>query len=311
MILIIVGIVIFKSAGIMMDNKRGFKYLLKRDIISLTGLSIFTIFIWSIGLMVYNGSITAVNNPRFLCAVIVGVLLLDLSVLIIINKNTNTNYYKQINAVMEAQLIKQLDYYERLEEISKETRGMKHDMINHIVCMKGLLESGEIDQLRSYVDSIINSIKTNTKVIKTGNVIVDAILNEKYSIAIGRKINIDIDVILPKDIKIHMVDLCSIISNAIDNAIEASEKIPEIEKRWIEIIGTYNKGYFVFYVINGTLEYINIKNNTIVTTKRDKEKHGYGLWNIKNSVNKYNGDLNLEYKENKFKLEVIINTSYA
>ena len=121
----------------------------------------------------------------------------------------------------------------------------------------------------------------------------------------------DIDVVLPKDMNIQMIDLCTIIANGIDNAIEACEKIPLAENRKIEIAGIYNKGYFIFDITNKTLGHVEVKNNTVKTTKEDGGKHGYGLWNIKNSVDKYKGELNLVYKENRFKFEVIINTSYV
>lgn len=108
-----------------------------------------------------------------------------------------------------------------------------------------------------------------------------------------------------------MIDLCMILSNGIDNAIEACEKIPFANNREIKVVGRYNQGYFILDITNQTLDHVVVKNNTVKTTKTDRTKHGYALWNIRNSVDKYKGDLNLSYKENKFKLEVIINTAYA
>ena len=311
MILIIVGIIVLQGAGIIYNNKRGFEALPRREVFVLSGLSIATIFIWGIGLLIYDGGIQAKHNPKFLCALIAGVLLLDLGILVIIDKNIHTRSYKQVNDLMEKQLIKQVSYYARLEEITKDTRAVQHDMANHMICMKGLLESGEISELHDYIDSVEENIKINTNIIRTGNVIVDAIINEKYRVATEKSINIDIDVALPKDINIQMVDLCTIISNGIDNAIEACEKIPLVENREIQIAGKYTQGYFIFNCINKTVGHVEVENNTVKTTKWDGKGHGFGLWNIKNSVDKYKGELKLSYREHKFRLEIIINTSYV
>lgn len=311
LILIVVGVIIFKSIGGLFNNKREFEALPRRDVFVLSGLSMLSLVIFGGGLMIYDGAMIAKHNPQFLFVLVVGIVLLDLSVLAIIDKSIHTRYYKQVKDLTEKQLTKQINYYARLEEVTKETQALKHDMTNHMICIKGLLASGETSELHAYLESIISKIKTNTEMIKTGNAIVDAIINDKYSIAVEKNIDIDIDLGLPKEIPLDMIDLCTIISNGIDNAIEACEKIPEVENRKIKIVGKYNKGYFIFDITNKTLGDVEVKNNTVKSTKKDGKNHGYGLWNIRNSVDKYKGEFNISHKENVFSLKTIINTSYA
>lgn len=308
LILVVVGIIIFKSIGVLSNKKREFEDLPRRDIFVLSGLSLLSIAIFGGGILIYDGAMIATHNPKFLFILVVGIFVLDLSLLVIVDKNIHTRYYKKVKDLTEKQLTTQINYYAKLEKVTKETQALKHDMTNHMICMKGLLELGEINELREYIQSIENRIKVNTKVVRTGNTIVDAILNEKYSIARDKEVNIEIDVVLPSDIRIDMMDLCTIISNGIDNAIEACEKIALIEKREIQIVGRYTQGYFIFDITNKTSGHVEVVNNTVKTIKKDSENHGYGLRNIKNSVDKYKGKLNLSHKENAFKLEILINT---
>ena len=310
-ILIAVGVIIFKSIGILLNNKREFEALPRGDVFILSGLSMLSLIIFGVGILIYDGVMIATHNPKFIFALVVGILLLDLGVLVIIDKSIHTRYYKQAKDLTEKQLVNQINYYARLEEVTKETQALKHDMTNHMICIKGLLASGETSELHAYLESIINKIKTNTEMIKTGNAIVDAIINDKYSIAVEKNIDIDIDLGLPKDIPLDMIDLCTIISNGIDNAIEACEKIPEVENRRIKVVGKCSQGYFIFSISNKTLGNVEVKNNTVKSTKKDGKNHGYGLWNIRNSVDKYKGEFNISHKENVFSLKTIINTSWA
>lgn len=311
MILVLVFIIILKGKRLFKGNKQAYELMRKREVIILSLPAVFSISIACMGIFIYAGSIQVAHNKIFLCIVMAGAVLLDLSLIVIINHSMRIDYYKKLNQVIEAQLNKQLAYYERLEEVNSETRAIKHDVRNHMLVINDLLKNGEIDELKRYVADMTQSVIINTKFIQTGNPIADAILNEKYRIACDNKIDMHVDFKLSKEMSIDAIDLCTILSNSIDNAIEACSKIEREQDRELEIIGRMNHGYLIIQVSNKTEEEILIINNTIKTSKKDKKQHGYGLANIKSSVAKYKGAFNLSFKEHYFTLEVIINTSHV
>ncbi len=309
MILILVFIIIIKNQSFLRKHKQIYEEIPKRTIVALSTLALFSIGIFAMGMLIYSGKMHAAYNRIFLCIIMIGAIILDLSLLVIINHSTQVGYYKKLNLVIEQQLNNQLNYYERLEEVNQETRALKHDMRNHMLVINNLLKNGEMEELKSYVRDITQSVSVNERIIQTGNPIVDAILNEKYRNACDNQISIDVDLKLGKDIGIHAIDICAILSNSVDNAIEASRKIEEKDKREIKIIGRINQGYLIIQVINRVNEEVMIKNNAIKTSKQDKRHHGHGISNIRNSVAKYKGEFNLSLKEQYFMLEVVINTS--
>lgn len=104
---------------------------------------------------------------------------------------------------------------------------------------------------------------------------------------------------------IEMTDVCSIFSNILDNAIEACNKINNDEK-YIKIRGTVVKSYYVIRCENSKINKVKIKNNKIITSKKDKFIHGIGLKSVKSSLKKYDGELEIEDFEGEFLLQIYI-----
>lgn len=230
--------------------------------------------------------------------------------LIAINESILKEYYQKVNLIMREQMKKQLAYYKRLEEVNKETRAIKHDMHNHLLAMEGLLEDNKQNDLKLYISNIRDTIKNTKKIFHTGNSIVDAIINEKYVIALEHHISMIIQLSIPHTISINVVDLCTIVANSIDNAIEACLKVEECEKRRIEIIGQYRGGYLLYQITNSIKdESVKIKDNQVKTIKKDKLNHGFGLENIRKSIEQYDGEFNISSRNYEFLLDVSINCS--
>ena len=135
----------------------------------------------------------------------------------------------------------------------------------------------------------------------TGNALLDIILYEKSKDCIKNNIDFNVGIDFSKCEFIDMIDISSIFSNLIDNAIEACNKIDDnnIEK-YITIKGTFIKSYYVVRCENSKTNKVIIKNNKILTSKKDKFLHGIGLDSIKSSIKKYNGELKIKNSEFKF-----------
>lgn len=135
--------------------------------------------------------------------------------------------------------------------------------------------------------------------------ILDIVLNEKQVDCNENNINLFCDINFSKCNFIEMIDVCSIFSNILDNAIEACNKIKNDEK-YIKIRGTFVKSYYVIRCENSKVNKIKIKNNRIISSKKDKFIHGIGLKSVKSSLKKYDGELEIEDFEDKFLVQIYI-----
>lgn len=125
--------------------------------------------------------------------------------------------------------------YKEVENIYKQMRGWKHDYHNHIQLMKAYLALEKYSEMDKYLDDFANDLTSIDTIIRTGNVMVDSILNSKLSMAISQDININAKGMVPKTLNIADIDLCVIIGNLMDNAIEATIKLENPEDRFIRV----------------------------------------------------------------------------
>ena len=124
-------------------------------------------------------------------------------------------------------------HYAEVENMYKQIRGWRHDYRNHIQTLKVYAASGNMDAIKAYLDELDTDLATVDTVIKTGNAMADAILNSKISLAHSKDVPVHADAHIPLALTTPDIDLCVIIGNLFDNAIEASLKLPPDRKRSI------------------------------------------------------------------------------
>ena len=134
---------------------------------------------------------------------------------------------KQIGAY-QRELIE--THYAEVENMYRQIRGWRHDYRNHIQVMKAYAAAGDMEAISKYLDALDTDLATVDTVIKTGNAMADAILNSKISLAKSRGIPVRADAHIPLALKTSELDLCVIIGNLFDNAIEASMELPEDQR---------------------------------------------------------------------------------
>lgn len=195
----------------------------------------------------------------------------------------------------------QYNYYLNMQHSQQKIRNLYHDMKNHMICIEKIY--GEND----YIKSINKQLNEFTYIYNTNNIILDIILNDKRNICENKKIELIADINFKECNFIDITDVCSIFSNIIDNAIEACDKIEnnKIEKK-IRLKGTNVNRLYVLKCENTKLNKINKKNELFMTDKKDKFLHGVGIKSIKASVEKYNGNLELNDLGNKFLVNICI-----
>lgn len=214
-------------------------------------------------------------------------------------------FSKQIDkriAAYQRELIE--THYREVENMYRQIRGWRHDYRNHIQMMKVLAASGDMDALKVYLDELDTDLNTVDTVVKTGNPMADAILNSKISLARSRNIPTQVDAHIPVKLKMSELDLCCIIGNLFDNAMEASMALPE-EKRMIR----------VYMDMKGTQLYISFTNFTAAKKlskvgkgfKTSKgEGHGFGLVRMDDIVSRYDGYLSRNSEDGAFTTEILI-----
>ena len=214
-------------------------------------------------------------------------------------------FSKQIDkriAAYQRELIE--THYREVENMYRQIRGWRHDYRNHIQMMKVLAANGDMDALKAYLDELDTDLNTVDTVVKTGNPMADAILNSKISLARSRNIPTQVDAHIPVKLKMSELDLCCIIGNLFDNAMEASMALPE-EKRLIR----------VYMDMKGTQLYISFTNFTAAKKlskvgrgfKTSKgEGHGFGLVRIDDIVSRYDGYLSRNSEDGAFTTEILI-----
>ena len=191
------------------------------------------------------------------------------------------------------------NYYLNIKESQEKVRRIYHDINNHMTNIKIIQNKNE--QVDIYLDSIHKEISDFKNVFNTGNVILDIILSEKSRLCKSKNIYFLCNIDFSKCDFIDMIDVSSVFSNLLDNAIEACEKIEDdADEKYISIKGTIVKSYYIIKCENSKINKVIIKNNKIISGKKDKYFHGIGIESIKSSLKKYDGELEIENEENKF-----------
>lgn len=214
---------------------------------------------------------------------------------------------KRRSDIYKKELELHTEYIKEKEHIMAEFNKNKHDLKNNLLYMMELLNNKEYEKLEKYISDIaeLTSI-TKTRISSTDNSILDSFVDYKHDVATEKGIEFRVKMDVPYDMPFDDSDLCVILGNALDNAIEANED-KNIEKPYIDLKMRYREGNLVIIIENSfDGKYIKNKEGTFVTTKRDKNNHGIGLGSIQNSIQKYNGQLNIETEETVFKISIIM-----
>ncbi len=211
------------------------------------------------------------------------------------------------NMIIQQQFNSQCNHSKNIEGFYKEIRSVMHDMNNHLSCLKNLAINNNMEEIKKYIDNIAETISKLDFKIKTGNSISDAVINEKYNIAKAEGIEFTCDFMIPKETLVEPVDLCVILSNALDNSIEACNRIKDSNINKKILIKSYIRDiYLIIEISNTAVDKIQYVQNKVITRKLDKLNHGIGISNIEATVKKYNGIVDIIEEKNKFILNFML-----
>lgn len=205
-------------------------------------------------------------------------------------------------------LKKENQYYEsqlkNMEQSTAAWKKLRHDLKNHFIVLKGMLDLGEEEEAKTYLDDFIQNEFGNKQEVQSGNTAIDSILNYKMLEAEQHSVMLDLDVQIPEQLAVSSQAMSVILGNAIDNAIEAAK---ETEERRVSAILQYTKGRLLIQIRNPYSGELHLgTSGEYLTKKAEKENHGFGLKSIKDVVEKSGGVMNIEAKEGRFILTILL-----
>ena len=269
--------------------------------------------------------ITIENDmPKLLCdrypilsIIVPAILILSLlSILYVVKTFQNMivlNREKNSRIILEKQIGSMQEHMEEMEHIYSGIRSMKHDMKNTLAVIMQLAGKEE-EELQTYLAELNQNFDRLEFQFKTGNTVVDTLLNMKYHEVIRMIPDIRIDaerLLFSENMNIQSYDVGVIIGNALDNAIEACKKLKS-EKQEAETfirISTFKKGKMIFIEVENSFNGKVVKKKQSefpVTDKTDKREHGIGFLNIKHTAEKYHGAVDWSVDGKVFTLSVMM-----
>lgn len=193
---------------------------------------------------------------------------------------------------------------QEVDNLYRQTRGWRHDLKNHLQTMQAYLELGRLESLERYIRELTEDYGQMDMALRTGNAMVDAILNSKLSILRERDIRVDASADVPEGLPVSDVDLSVMIGNLLDNAMEACLKLPA-EKRFVRFYMARAKENLYIYVMNSADGSFRRGISGYLSTKVG-DGHGYGLMRIDKVVKKYRGYRNRQDEGDVFATEILI-----
>lgn len=288
-------------------KKEEFHFSRENVIILITTFGVTITCLYVIDILI-KLSVGNINDPRIdllLCVLSMSIFSLNLIVYWAIKKINRSNQKEKEYSMIQYQnelLIKSAEENQALEE---EWHKIRHDFNNHISCIDMLLQMGNIEKARAYIQKLAQKGKPKELNVHIGNEVADAVINQKVLRAKKEHIKLIVKGKLDEKLKIDDVDLCALLSNGLDNAIEAAGQVTNEEKRTIEVEFSSEGKQVKIEIRNIVKEGIQIDPN-LATTKKDTKRHGIGMRSMQTAVNKYHGKLSWQCKEQIFNLSIML-----
>ena len=236
----------------------------------------------------------------------IGLIVLNLVVFHLISEILEHSRKMKEAQILRQQSIGQVELYNSMRENYNIQRQRTHEYKNQIVCMDMLMKKKDYSKLEDYIGNISDKLDAQLDMVDTNNDVVNAILNAKYYEAIKNDVLFVLKINDLSDIKVSDEDIVTILSNLLDNAIEAAKQC-DVGKRTVKIKLLSEDDVLSIAVTNAyKTEPMLTEDGYIRTTKNNKEEHGWGIRNIVATLEKYNAEYIIDYKNGEFIFSIIM-----
>lgn len=300
--LFITKLLYFAATQFILSFRRKEEYHFKRNewIIILSAF-LFTLFIgFAICLVFINGYFTS----YIYLAITLLLSGLDVVIFIFLRKMNRTSQIEKERDIMEIQLQRQQDEMQRLQQQYEEISILRHNFRNGIDCLCGMVEqgdcSGALEYAKQFKERKVNTILSQ---VQCSSTMLNAVVNAKFNDAQSKGIDTSLRLVvqIPHDLEF---DLSIMLSNLLDNAIEACEKNPSNAQILLTI--SEEAGYYRIVVRNTIAASVLKKNQELKTEKANKKLHGWGLRSVTDLVSKRNGLIDFYEKEGMFYVDILL-----
>lgn len=247
------------------------------------------------------------DNPSTMAAVLgasVLMLVAAFFVFYLYEKQMQAEHAKARLAFLEKQMASQAEHYRELSERQLDIRALSHDMKNSLIGLLGLLQENNTAEAIEYLERCQGLMNNAAPQYDTGHPPIDAMLVSKQQAMQAQNIAFEAQIAMPAEIIIDIVDLCIVLGCALDNALEACEKIEDEQRRRIVLNISTTEKYLSIRVENSTKE--PTSSSLPQTSKADKYYHGFGLESIRSIAQKYDGSTTIEHKNYTFQLTILV-----
>lgn len=197
------------------------------------------------------------------------------------------------------------DQQQEIERLHENTRRLKHDMKNHIMVIASHLNNNEVEEAKEYLSVVLDNLNRVYSYIQTGNSVLNYIINSKLEYAQRNGIHFKAEIENLSFANVGSVDFSAVLSNALDNAIEASMTATD---KFIYVAILKRRGYDTITVKNKIDKSVLADNPELKSTKAQSEIHGYGIKQIKTITKKYDGIVDIYEEDNMFCISIMIPT---
>ena len=212
--------------------------------------------------------------------------------------------YKEESLLKDEYLRLSKQHYKTLLKNTQEIRSLRHDMQSHVNALSYFSKEKDWEKLQAYIEEVNeNAQKVRLYTVNVNHGFINAILED--SLSKEPEIAFSCDGKIPADIQIDDYDLCTIFSNLIRNAVEACNRLPEGAEKWIHLDLYMLQDNLYIRMENPVMSEINVQKLEGNTSKEDKKNHGFGIYNLKNAVEKYQGEVSFDCEDQKFIAEIV------
>ncbi|WP_235836363.1 sensor histidine kinase [Enterococcus timonensis] len=241
----------------------------------------------------------------YLSTAVVQIFLIFIYFLLLALTRSLVHFLYQETDMIYARSLDQMmaNYVQELNDLYAQIRGWRHDYHNHLQTLSAQLQAGQVNQAQNYLAELAESLGEIDQIVKSGNTMLDAVVNSKLTIATRLNIPQNVKVFVGSQTLAHEVDLVVILGNLLDNAIEANAEIPVLKERLLRVyIGILEQQLYIS-VTNARPLSQAIKPD-FASTKNDKR--GLGIRRVNTLVANFHGLINRQYEEGFFVTEVLL-----
>lgn len=235
-----------------------------------------------------------------------GIVILGLGAPVFVVITSAERSHREMNKLQESYLAAELEYIEQYKKKQMETRAFRHDINNNLQIVQMLLKEGQTGRAEEHIKDMIGNVSGLSQKYVTGDEMLDMIISMKSDKMDKLGISFSLDGIADGGLNMKPTDMCSIFANILDNAIEAASSS---EDKTISFGIKKTERFFVIRITNSVSSKVDTEmllDSLGYTTKNDKDRHGFGLMNVKRTVEEYSGLLKAESDDRSFSLTVML-----